>query len=40
MCIRIVETKDIKNTVLIKQYFATYVAFSGSSKIEIFKKTP
>ena len=28
--------KNIKNTFLIKQYFATYVAFTSSIKIEIF----
>ena len=32
------ENKNIKNTFLIKQYFATYVAFSSSIKIEIFDK--
>ena len=30
--------KNIKNTFLIKGYFATYVAFSSSIKIEIFDK--
>ena len=30
--------KNIKNTVQIKRYFATYIAFSSSSKIKIFKK--
>ena len=28
--------KNIKNTFLIKRYFATYVAFSSSFKIEVF----
>ena len=28
--------KNIKNAFLIKQYFATYVAFTSSIKIEIF----
>ena len=30
--------KNIKDTFLIKQYFATYVAYSSSIKIEIFNK--
>ena len=30
--------KNINNTFLIKQYFATYVAFSSSIKLEIFGK--
>ena len=28
--------KNIKNTFLIQQYFATYVAFSSSIKIDFF----
>ena len=31
-------SKNIKKTFLIKQYFATYVAFSSSIKIETFDK--
>ena len=30
--------ETIKQTFLIKQYFATYVVFSSSIKIEIFDK--
>ena len=32
------ENTNIKNTFLNKRYFATYVAFSSSIKIEIFHK--
>ena len=32
------ENKNIKNTFLTKRYFATYVAFPNSIKIEIFDK--
>ena len=32
------ENKNIKNTFLNQRYFATYVAFSSSIKIEIFHK--
>ena len=32
------ENKNIKNTFLNNQYFATYVAFSTSIKIEILHK--
>ena len=32
------ENENIKNTFLNKRYFATYVAFSSSIKIEIFDK--
>ena len=33
-----VETKMLKNTFLIKRYFATCAAYSVSTKIEIFDK--
>ena len=32
------QNKNIKNTFVTKRYFATYVAFSSSIKVEIFQK--
>ena len=32
------QNKNIKNTLVTKRYFATYVAFSSSTKIKIFHK--
>ena len=38
MCVLCCENKNIINTFFTKHYFATYIAFSRSIKIEIFHK--